>query len=135
MAMLMTPMQAGIREAFSNRSLMGLRGFDGGCGCGSLEGFGATEYGDTGSGEGETRPPNPPTGNPCDDTSLWAIKKGVDGKCWNYCVVDITQQGELDASYCAVGNNTKGKVKPKTMDMNIMIIGGIALGAIILMRQ
>ena len=96
MAMIGTPTQACIREAFSNRSLMGLGlldGFESGCGCGDLAlgGLGATEYGDTeyedtGSGEGGTRPTT--TGNPCDDTSLWAIKKGVDGKCWNYCVAE-----------------------------------------------
>lgn len=139
MAMIGTPTQAMVREAFSNRTLAGLGlldGFESGCGCGSLPcsgmGMGVVETPGTGSGEGQYQP----SINPCDDTSLWAVKKGADGRCWNYCLADLTQQVELDAATCAVGGATlTGKVTPKTMDMNMMLIAGIALGAFILTRQ
>lgn len=129
--MIGTPTQACIQEAFANRSLMGLglEGFDSGCGCGSL---GATEYGNQGSGEGAA-PPAP--GSPCDDTSVWALRLGADGKCWNYCTLDISKQYEADASACAIGKNTTGKVQPKTLDMNTMLIIGIGVAAFILVRQ
>jgi hypothetical protein len=62
--------------------------------------------------------------------------KSVGGKCWNYCTADITQQYEVDAASCAIGGSTvTGKLKPKTMDVNIWLIGGIALAAFVLMNQ
>jgi len=81
-------------------------------------------------------PASAPTPSPiCDDTSLWAVKS-VGGKCWNYCSADISQQHEVDTSFCTIGKPTAtGKLTPKTMDVNIYLVGGIALAAFLLSRQ
>jgi len=148
-----------IQEAFSPRSLMALTGMDLGCGvgCGSLAGLGAVDCNDTSkwnvgkNTDGTcytecggtiisvdcpvTTVPTTTPSSICDDTSLWAVKS-VGGKCWNYCTADLANQYEVDASACAIGKSTAtGKLKPKTSDINIYLIGGIALAAYILMNQ
>jgi hypothetical protein len=126
-----------------------LDGFDNGCGmgCGGLAGLGAatltpaeaqyciiTSAGEKVCDYGGADANTPP--NPCDDTSLWAVKKGQDGKCYNYCIADITQQHSIDDSNCAIGAPARtGKIQPKTLDTNIMLIGGFVLAAFVLSNR
>jgi hypothetical protein len=146
-----------IQRAFDVQTLAGmglLEGFEtGGCGCGSLAGLasvrslvhggigglGVAETSDQGSGEGQTPGTTGTVNavNACSDTSLWAVKKGQDGKCYQYCAADITQQFEIDSSYCAIGSpavTTKLPAKSGTGDLNYLLIGGIALAALFLAR-
>jgi len=79
--------------------------------------------------------PDTVSGNICDDTGLWAIEKGIDGKCWNYCTADRTQQGQIDASYCAIGKPMTGKKITGPASLNWMLIGGIGLAMMFAMRD
>ena len=75
------------------------------------------------------------SGNICDDTGLWLVKKGVNGKCYNYCSADINQEVELDASFCQVGKDMTGKKDTGFASLNWMLIGGIGLAMMFARRD
>ena len=76
------------------------------------------------------------SGNICDDTGLWLVKKGVNGKCYNYCSADIANtQIEIDAKFCVVGQDMTGKKDTGLASLNWMLIGGIGLAMLFAMRD
>lgn len=72
------------------------------------------------------------TGGVCDDTSLWKTGIGSDGRCYTYCSADPRHYVELAAGDCFAGTKSGAGTK---ITANMMILGAVALGAIVLMQQ
>ena len=75
------------------------------------------------------------TGNPqCDDPANWGTGMATNGKCYTYCTADPTDYFEVGMDNCmkAAGSGGSGSLK---ITPNLLIIGAVAIGAIILLQQ